>query len=493
MVMRRNIPLKVLGGWSFLAGIVILTCLAGLLTLPSLRGPSVVIFLALFIIAGSAYILAIIRLDHDRFPLAAIWGFAILFRLILAFTSPTLSDDVFRYTWDGHLLSEWINPYAFPVNSPSLDHVSTSLRELVNHNWMASPYLPASQLLFALIHQVAPESVKAFQIVAVTLDLITAWLLMDMLALIINSRRLILIYLWNPLVLVEFSHGAHVVDAIMICLVMLTFWLLLKARADLPRKNWFITTSVITLAAATLTKGLPLMFISVIWHRWGWKRIVLYLSIILTGVLMFAIDAGLGLVDPLDGRGVFGAIRIYLNSWNFNSGIFHWLDVGLSGIWAPGSALVKIIGERPVQLARMITAGLIALVVLATTWLSWGFDNPNTADHTNRTLYLLRLATLPIAAYLLFTSTVHPWYVTLVIPFVPFFTPVKDEAHWIKRFRWPWIYFSLAVSLSYLTYLNPDDLREYYQVRLVEYLPLYILLVWALWPLFVRKFKPSNK
>jgi hypothetical protein len=177
MVMHRNMPLKALGGWSFLAGIVILACLAGLLTLPSLRGPSVVIFLALYIIAGGAYILAIIPLDHDRFPLATIWGFAILFRLILAFTSPTLSDDVFRYTWDGHLLSEWINPYAFPVNSPSLDHVSTSLRELVNHDWMASPYLPASQLLFALIHQVAPESVKAFQIVAVTLDLITAWLL----------------------------------------------------------------------------------------------------------------------------------------------------------------------------------------------------------------------------------------------------------------------------------------------------------------------------
>lgn len=482
-----------LGGFSFLASLVMLASFVGLLTLPSLRGPHVVAFLAYFMLAGSAYILAVIRLDRDRLPLTILWVFAILFRLVVSLTKPTLSDDVFRYIWDGHLLSQWINPYALPVNSSLLDSYSTSLRELVNHNWMASPYLPFSQLLFAIVHQVAPESVKAFQIASLFLDLMTAWLLMDMLARVGISKRQLLIYLWNPLVIIEFSHGAHVVDALMIFLIILTFWLLLKAKPDLSRQIWFKTASAISLAAATLTKGLPLILLSVVWRRWDWKRLLLYVSIIFAGISIFAINAGLGLSGDQEGKGVFGATRIYLSWWNFNSGIYHWLEVGLSGYQTPGAVPIEIVGERPIQLARVITGGLTILATFVTAWLSWRLDNLISTDHTKQTLFMMRLAALPIGAYLLFTSTVHPWYVTLIIPFLPFFTPVLAEPTWIKRSIWPWIYLSLAVSLSYLTYINPDELREFYLVRLIEYVPLYLLLGWALWPIFFHRFKLSSK
>ena len=480
------------GGLSFIAGTAMLACFSGLLMLPSLRGPYVVTFLAYFVIAGGVYILAVIRLDRDRMPIAIIWGFAILFRLVLLLTSPTLSDDVFRYTWDGNLLSQWVNPYTLPVNSPALDEYSTSLRELVNHNWMASPYLPSAQLLFLFVQKVSPESIKAFQISAVLLDLATAWLVMDILRRVMSSSRQVLIYLWNPLVIIEFSHGAHVVDALMICLVMLTFWLLLKAKPKRHRQSWFTTASAISLAAATLTKGLPLMLVSVVWRRWDWKRLLLFAVVILGVIAIFAVGAGLGLTGEQDGRGVFGALRIYMNWWNFNSGIYHWLEIGLSGYQTPGAVPVDIVGERPIQLARLITTGLTALAVLLTAWLSWRMDNPKTRDHITRTLFLLRLATIPIGAYLLFTHTVHPWYVILIIPFLPFLSPKQDEAIWTKRLKWPWIYFSLAVSLSYLTYINPDDLREFNLVRQVEYMPLYLLLIWAAWPLLTRRIKINS-
>lgn len=482
-----------LGGFSFLAGSVMLASFAGLLSLPSLRGPHVVAFLAYFMLAGSAYILAVIRLDRDRLPLKSLWIFAILFRLLVSLTEPTLSDDVFRYIWDGHLLSQWINPYALPVNSPLLDSYSTPLRELVNHNWMASPYLPSSQLLFTIVHQIAPESVKAFQITSIFLDLMTAWLVMHMLARVRISKRQVMIYLWNPLVIIEFSHGAHVVDALMIFLAMMTFWLLLKAEADISGQKWFPTASAISLAAATLTKGLPLMLVSVVWRRWDWKKLLLYISIILTATIIFAIDAGLGLTGVQENKGVFGAILIYLRWWNFNSGIYHWLEVGLSGYQTSGAVPVEIVGQGPILVARLITSGLTGLAILLTTWLSWRVDNPRSRDHKNRTLNLIRLATLPIGAYILFTSTVNPWYVTLIIPLLPFFTPMQDEPIWMKRFIWPWIYFSLMVNLSYLTYINPDNLRELYSVRLIEYIPLYLLLLWALWPIFFHRFKRSSK
>ena len=85
-----------------------------------------------------------------------------------------------------------------------------------------------------------------------------------------------------------------------------------------------------------------------------------------------------------------------------------------------------------------------------------------------------------MGAYLLLASTIHPWYVTLVIPFLPFLLSRKEEPISYQKFIWPWIYFSIAVAFSYLTYIDPENLREYTWVRLVEYVPLYFLLGWAL-------------
>ena len=471
------------GGLSFLSGIAMLAALSALVTLPSLRGAYVVTFLAYFVIAGGAYILVVLRLDRDRLPLRLIWGFAILFRLVLLFTTPTLSDDVYRFIWDGHLLNQGVNPYSFPVNSPALDQYSTALRQLVNHGWMASPYLPTSQLVFTLVHQIAPESVKAFQVAAALLDLLTGWFVMDILRRSSLSARRVLIYLWNPLVIIEFAHAAHVVDTLMIFLVVLTFWLLIRPNPERQKQGWNITGSVLSLATATLTKGLPILLVSVVWRRWGWKRWFLFAVLIIGVVALFSVGAGWGISGVQDGRGVFGASRIYISWWNYNSGIYHWLEVGLSGYQTPGAVPVEIAGEEPIQLAKSITTALLALVVAGTGWLSWRLDDPQTADHNTRTFNLLRLATLPIGAYLLFTNTLHPWYVTLIIPFLPFLLPRKNETPLVQRFIWPWIYFSIAVGLSYLTYINPNDLREFYLVRQVEYIPLYLLLAWAFWPL----------
>ncbi len=95
---------------------------------------------------------------------------------------------------------------------------------------------------------------------------------------------------------------------------------------------------------------------------------------------------------------------------------------------------------------------------------------------------MLRLATVPLGAYLLLTTTVHPWYVAIIIPLLPFLMPGTGEATRSGRFIWPWIYLSAAVSLSYFTYLDPANLREYDWVRIVEYGPTLLLLVWAAWP-----------
>jgi GAF domain-containing protein len=56
----------------------------------------------------------------------------------------------------------------------------------------------------------------------------------------------------------------------------------------------------------------------VVWRRWGWPRILVYGGLVVAALLPFAATAGWGLAGPLDGEGLFGAIRIYTaEPWEF--------------------------------------------------------------------------------------------------------------------------------------------------------------------------------
>ena len=476
------------GGVSLISGVILAASLLFLIPLPDLRGPQITAFLSIYIIAAVAYFVAVIRIDRDKLPLFLIWGFAILFRVLFIFTEQSLSDDVYRFIWDGNLLRQGVNPYAYAVNSPQLDVYEIPLRGLVNHDWMASPYLPAAQFIFLLVSEISPESVISFQISAVILDLGIGWLVFDSLKRSSINPAGVLIYLWNPLIISEFANGAHVVDAWMIFLLMLAFWLMLFSANKVRRKRLINIGVVLAMAGATLTKGLVALLIPLLLRRWRWRWLFLYLGLTLGALAVFARGAGWGIFGPLNGVGVFGAIRIYMNQWNFNSSLYHWLEVILSGYNTPGAVPVEIVGRTPILVARSITSAAIMLISLLAGWWAWRIDDPQKADYLPRTLNLMRLSVIPIGAYLLLTHTVHPWYVTIIVPLLPFLLPRGSEGSKIQRFIWPWLYLSLAVSSSYLTYIDPGNLRESDLVRLLEYLPVFGLLIWAAWPWFSQVF-----
>ena len=470
------------GGISFFSGIILAVSLTFLIPLPNLRGPQVTAFLTFYLIAAAAYFIAVIRLGKDNLPLGIIWGFAILFRILLLFTEQSLSDDVYRFIWDGSLLRNGINPYAQAVKSPLLNIYENPFRALVNHDWMASPYLPAAQLLFLSVTGLVPGNIFSFQITSVILDLLIGWLVFDSLRRLSISPTGVLIYLWNPLIISEFANGAHVVDAWMIFLVLLAYWLMIRSNNLIRRENLFNLGVILAMAGATLTKGIPALLVPIFLRRWRWKWLLLYLAIIFGTLFAFSSGAGWGIIGPLDGVGVFGALRIYMSWWNFNSSLYHWLEVILSGYRTPGAVPVEVVGQTPVLVARFFSSSIIFLISLLAGWWAWRMDSPQRANYLTRTLNLIRLSVIPIGAYLLLTHTVHPWYVAFIVPILPFLLPREEEDSLVSRFIWPWLYLSVAVSLSYLTYLDPNDLREYDPVRLVEYIPVFVLLIWAVWP-----------
>jgi hypothetical protein len=392
------------------------------------------------------------------FPL--VLGLAVLFRLMMLFTAPpTLSDDVYRYIWDGRLMNAGVNPYAHAVESPVLDALDTPQRALVNHPWMASPYLPVAQLFFAAVYWLVPDSPLAFQVASVLLDLLTGLLVADLLRRVGRPPAQALIYLWNPLVVVEFAHGAHV-DALTICLMVAALWLLITVRSKL--------LSAVALAAATLTKGLPLLLLPVVARRWGWRRTLVYAGLSATVCFLFALGVGWGLMGSLDGEGLFGALRIYAEQWSFNGSLYPMLEIALSAILGPW-----VLDPWPVWIAKLVSGGALGVVLIAVWWMGRTCDDD---------LALLRLAVIPLAAYLMLTTTVHPWYVTIVVPLLPFLSPEEEESRRAARFLLPLLVFSALVPLSYVAYLDPAGLRVIELAHLAEYVPVYLLLIWAAWP-----------
>jgi alpha-1,6-mannosyltransferase len=464
-------PAALAGQWPWIALAVLLAACYATLAVNVSSIPS---YFVLNSIAFILFLAALALLRHRLPRLSLVWAAAVVFRVCMWLTPPTLSDDVYRYIWDGHVAVSGVNPYAYPVDSPALDNLTTPLRPLINNPWMASPYLPAAQWLFAGVAALAPQSLTAFQVVMASLDLLAGGLLAWLLRRVGRPPALALVYLWNPLGVVEFAGSAHL-DALMIALSLAALAALLAER-----RGW----SAVLLALATLTKGIPALLLAALWPRWRGRDWLIYAGVPVGAALPYTLGAGLGLIGPRTGVGLFGAIREYTYQWNFNGSLYHLLEGLTTGIHAEGAVPPATPGA---QAARLIAAGLLGLVLLAIAWRARAAARDD--------LSLLRLSFAPLAAYLLLATTVHPWYVTCLLPLAAF----EVAARWpgtespaslafsaLAILLWSW-----SVGLSYATYLNPAHLQETALVRWLEYAPVYALAFLAIGAAYAMRRKAS--
>jgi len=169
--------------------------------------------------------------------------FGVIFRLTMLFTTPTLSDDIYRYVWDGKVASQGINPYQYPPEAEELKPVrDQSIYPHVNHKEISTIYPPVSQLVFWGMFKLDP-SLLAFKAAFFGLDLLTiAILILVLKNLGLNSKR-VLLYVWNPLIIVEISGSGHA-DIIGIFLLTLSLWFL--TRKQLLWSNFILVLSFLT-------------------------------------------------------------------------------------------------------------------------------------------------------------------------------------------------------------------------------------------------------
>src|SRR5450759_632915 len=56
----------------------------------------------------------------DRRALTIVMLVAVIIRLIMVVCPPTLSDDIYRYAWDGKIQTAGYNPYLYAATDPIL-------------------------------------------------------------------------------------------------------------------------------------------------------------------------------------------------------------------------------------------------------------------------------------------------------------------------------------------------------------------------------------
>ena len=406
-----------------------------------------------YLLAFAGFLLALWWNGRHPIPVVWLWVIPIVFRLLLLATTPTLSDDVYRYVWDGNVSVAGVNPYAHTLDATDLDRLDIPARRLANNPSLGTPYLPTAQLVFAASALLAPSEPLTLQVVMVAFDLMAAGIIFSLLRIAHLPQRRVMLYLWNPLVIVEVAHGAHL-DALMVMLALLAVWLTL-ARPP-PHRAW---PAPLILALATLTRPLPLLLLPVLWPRWRRSQRLTYVVIVVGVLVPFAWTAGWGLSGEPTGTGVFGSARVY-GAWVFNSGIYHWLARGLGRAGVAGAA----------GLSQMLVVALLAAVVV-TVWAR-GRRPPASPPPE-----ALRLLAVPLMASAILTPTLQPWYLLIVVALLPFIGGSDRWRRWLPLA--PWLYLNAAVVVSYLTYLDPLRHAEIEWVRMVEWYPTLALLAIA--------------
>ena len=378
--------------------------------------------------------------DQSRMNLAISIGF--IGRIMLLFGLPVLSNDFYRFIWDGRMMAMGINPYlVLPESIPETETYSRvgedaealyrGMGALSSGNYTCYP--PVNQFVFALVAFISPESIAGSVILMRILIILSEAGTFFYGRKVLNRLGLpesnILLYFINPFIILELTGNLHF-EAVTIFFLVIALYTLLR--------NKFIN-SAIWLSIAVSVKLIPLIFLPLFAKKLGSKNWIKYLLVVLlVNVLLFAPFISQGLAENF-----FSSLDLYFRKFEFNAGIYY---------------LIRWIGFETRGWNIIQTAGtVLGMLVFAFVWvLAFAGKNSN-----NKTLIVSML--FAISVYYLLSTTVHPWY--LAIPLIlSVFTRYRFVLLW-----------SLLVMLSYYAYSQPDY-RENMLVIVLEYIPVYGML-----------------
>ncbi len=356
-------------------------CFSGLLALPRTEFTSLfALYTALF-----AFFTGLLRYSFNKQLL--VFG---LCALVSLFFTPQLSDDYYRFLWDGELLTHGINPYDFKPSE--VMHSGEIFRELYESMSALSRanyscYTPGNQFIFALASWPS-DSVFIGQLllrlIFIALLLCTIRPLKHLLETFGYSPRRAGLFILNPLVLTEIVGNLHFEGVMTVCLLLFLYYLLV-------RKKYLI--AMVFLALAVQTKLLPLIILPFLLRYLGWGKSLLAAVIVALINFLFFIT----LIDAGNLPHFRESLALYFGQFEFNSSLVHWLiekDLRRLG-WLRLRYYAKTLSEW----SAIIITGIAVF-----------------GGRTSDKQFVTRIF-IGLICYFLLSPMVHPWYLTTLIAF----------------------------------------------------------------------------
>lgn len=423
------------------------------------------------------------------------------FRAIFIFAIPNLSQDFYRFIWDGRMILEGFNPYLYTVES-FIDKGEFPIAQALElREGMGSlnashytNYPPINQLCFVIAGLFAGKSILASVIVMrlliIAADFGTLYFGQKLLEKLKLPTHNIFWYILNPFIIIELTGNLHF-EGVMIFFLIWSLYLLYS-------KKWQFAAVVLALSISV--KLIPLIFLP-LFFQWFVKRpldcargdnenvlsgraqsrpnlskednvilkqvqhdkylklipaftgmtklVGFYAIVIITTVLLFAPFYSSEFINNYS-----QTVALWFQNFEFNASIYY--IAREIGYLFRGYNEIAVIGK------------IIPIIVIITTLIITFFRR-------NKTMIELITAMLFVLSFYYFTTTtVHPWYVaTLLILSV--FTKYKFPLVW-----------SFVIILSYLAYinLNKADKSENLFIIAIEYVIVYGVFIWEV---FIKK------
>jgi alpha-1,6-mannosyltransferase len=345
---------------------------------------------------------------------------AFVFRASFLFSIPHLSDDFYRFLWDGHLLNAGYHPFAhvpryYIDQSIAIPGISIQLFNLLNSPDYFTIYPPVNQFVFSVSAKLGGDTiwigVVVMRLFILLAEVGSIWFIYKILKHHQLPPSRVLLYALNPLIVVEFTGNLHF-EALMIFFLLASYWFFLRNQ---------LIPSALFFSLAICTKLLPVIFLPLFIVRLGWKRVsVFYLFVFLFTLIFFMPLLNWEIIN-----GFRESLGYYFKKFEFNASIYYLVREW--GFWKYGYNIIQTVGWK----LAVYASAAIVLFYAWDAWTVWKKQDSNT-------LWLGYLALLTI--YFLFSTVVHPWYVGTLVAFSLFTT---------SRFAIVW---SAVIVLTYAGY-----------------------------------------
>ena len=376
---------------------------------------------------------------------------AIIFRLIFLTAIPNLSQDFYRFIWDGRMILKGLNPYLYLpetfINQGNLPihqaiDLYTGMGSLNGSHY--TNYPPINQLNFFIAALFANSSIIG-SIIVLRLQIVLADIgiiyfgkkILEKLKLPVHN---IFLYALNPFIIIELTGNLHF-ESVMLFFLVWSLYILLQ-------RKWIGAAIIFGLSAAV--KLIPLLFLP-IFYQWFTKKkrkigIVKFLCfvtiIILLNTLLFLPFLSSNLLSNYS-----GSIGLWFQNFEFNAS-FYYIAREIGTLFR-GYNEIAIIGKA-----------LPILVVVFLLIITFFRKNKSPQQ-------LITALLMGISFYYFTTTTMHPWYLATMVVLAVF-----------TNYRFP-IIWSLVIVISYQAYAN-IPWEENLWLIVLEYLVVYGFLLWEI-------------